>query len=225
MFRIGKKAVIPAALALSMLCSPTVMAYDIDVDNYILEEDAGYSNEDFVVLAYNDFTAKANAIGTKISVSWDPVKDANEYVVYMKKNGKYEHFKTTRERVVNIPNLTTGVTYYFKVVPVINGVESTTISAVAYAEVAMDKPVLKAVAQSTSVKLDWTNVSAAKKYAVYQVNSKGKLVKLKEVKKHTYTVTGLKPNTRYKFAVKAYIGGKWTKVEGSDMVAVRTKSR
>ncbi|MGN1114862.1 MAG: fibronectin type III domain-containing protein, partial [Oscillospiraceae bacterium] len=57
----------------------------------------------------------------------------------------------------------------------------------------------KSTVTSNSVKLTWDKVSEAKGYEIYQ-NGK----KIKTVSGTSYTVTNLKPNTSYKFAVKPY---------------------
>ncbi len=217
-----KAAVMAALLAVGMLASPSV--YALEAEYYMNDGDVGYTDEDFLTIALNDFKVQSGSNGTKMTLKWDTVPNAEGYVVYIYKNGEYTKYKTTKSTSISIPGLKMGTTYKFMIRPVIDG-QVADVSAKTDGMLTVMKPVVTAACEAKSITLDWTNISAAKKYAVYQVDGKGKLKKLKETTKHTYKVTGLKPDTRYKFCVKAYIAGSWTTVEGSDYISVRTKKR
>ena len=85
------------------------------------------------------------------------------------------------------------------------------------------KPTVRAAADENSVTLRWEAVPNAEKYAVYKY-ADGKAVKLAETKKLAAVITGLKPDTEYKYIVSAYVDGEWTAMTRSDIVTVRTKA-
>ena len=71
-----------------------------------------------------------------------------------------------------------------------------------------------------NVKLTWSKVDGATKYAVYQyIDGKYKSVASK-VTATSYTVKGLDSKKTYKFRVRAYVDGKWV---NSDAVSAKTK--
>lgn len=83
---------------------------------------------------------------------------------------------------------------------------------------------VKATASKNSVKLSWDKVKGATKYAVYvNKGSKYECVSSK-VTSNSYTVKSLKAGTKYKFYVRAFVNGKWTKVSQSKVTSVKTKS-
>lgn len=85
-----------------------------------------------------------------------------------------------------------------------------------------EKPVLTAKANGTKASLSWTAVEGAEKYRVYQYKN-GKLVKIKDTTKLKTTVSGLKSGKTYRYAVRAYVNGKWTTVKTSDIKKVKIK--
>ena len=85
------------------------------------------------------------------------------------------------------------------------------------------KPAVKASVKDDKAKLSWKKVTGATKYAVYKVRKDGSLKLLKKKKNAKINVTDLKSGKTYRFAVKAYVDGKWTKVKTSDVVKVKVK--
>lgn len=78
---------------------------------------------------------------------------------------------------------------------------------------------------SNSVSLSWDSVKGADAYRVYMYNtSSKKYVSVKTVKGTSYTVTGLKSNTEYKFKVAALkkSGGKYKAGKSSEIITVKT---
>lgn len=74
---------------------------------------------------------------------------------------------------------------------------------------------------SKTIKLSWNKVSGANGYIVYRYDTKKKkYVTLKSsITAKSYTIKGLKPNTKYKFLVKAY-----KKVNGITITSSKGKS-
>lgn len=85
-----------------------------------------------------------------------------------------------------------------------------------------EKPVLTAKANGTKVSLSWTAVEGATKYRVCRYKN-GKLVKVKDTTKLKLTVSGLKSGNTYRYAVRAYVDGKWTTVKKSEIKSVKIK--
>lgn len=83
-------------------------------------------------------------------------------------------------------------------------------------------PAVTATSTKTKVQLKWNRISGATKYRVYQYKD-GKLYGLKTVTGTSTSIKGLKSGRTYKFAVRAYVNGKWTKVRTSDIVKIKTK--
>ncbi len=95
-------------------------------------------------------------------------------------------------------------------------------SAQTKAEQKSTKPVLTAKAGDKKVTLSWTAVDGATKYKVYRYQN-GKLKAVKTTKNQKLTIKSLKNGTKYTYAVKAYVNGKWTTVKKSDLVSVTPK--
>lgn len=73
------------------------------------------------------------------------------------------------------------------------------------------------------VKLKWKKIPGATKYRISKlVSGKYKTVK-KSTKKTSYTVTGLSKRNIYKFAVQAYVNGKWTTLSPSEAVEIKAE--
>lgn len=72
------------------------------------------------------------------------------------------------------------------------------------------------------VKLKWKKIEGATKYRVSKVAS-GKYKTLKTTTKTSYTVSGLVKGNIYRFTVQAYVNGKWTTVDLSEIVEVTVR--
>ncbi len=89
-------------------------------------------------------------------------------------------------------------------------------------EAASAVPQLSAAAKSGKITLKWTAVAGATKYRVL-VYSGGKYKKVKNVTKTSLSVSGVKSGTKYKYAVQAYVNGKWTDIVKAATVTVKAK--
>lgn len=73
------------------------------------------------------------------------------------------------------------------------------------------------------VKLKWKKIEGATKYRVSKlVSGKYKTVK-KSTTKTSYTVSGLAKRNIYKFAVQAYVNGKWTTLSPAEAVEIKAE--
>lgn len=96
---------------------------------------------------------------------------------------------------------------------------------VVYNASALDVPVVKASKTASTVTLKWNKVNGATGYRVYIYNKDSKSYEsLATVSKLNYKISGLNPNTSYKFAVRAYAktvsGNVWA--DEYEKITVRT---
>jgi phosphoserine phosphatase len=89
----------------------------------------------------------------------------------------------------------------------------------ASASAADSKPVVKAIVSEGRIDFSWNKVPGATKYRVYEYTD-GKLKKLVETTKRTFTAITSLPGGKNSIAVTAYVDGKWTKVTKKDIVTV-----
>ena len=161
--------------------------------------------------------------GSSLTLSWGNIKNADSFTVYYYNNGKYEKLLTTEDTSATFNNLKNGSRYKFLVKYTIKGKLSPVNYAGRVIVTINSKPIVKASAESDSVKLSWQAVPKAEKYAVYKYVD-GKAVKLAEVKGTSVKINNLQPNTEYKYIVSAYVDGEWTKMTTSDIITITTRS-
>ena len=81
----------------------------------------------------------------------------------------------------------------------------------------------RASVTKNTVKLTWDKVSGATKYAVYMYKNGKYTCIASKVTANSYTVKKLTAGTKYKFYVRAYVNGKWTKTSQSKVTTATTK--
>lgn len=97
----------------------------------------------------------------------------------------------------------------FSAVPTLLPAADISASAASSEKLAAPKTLKASAKTDTTVTLKWSKVTGADKYAVYRYDSDTKkYVKVKNVSKTSYTVTGLDPDTKYSFKVAALVKGK-----------------
>lgn len=168
-------------------------------------------------------TVKTEIHGKTATISWNKITNADSYIIYQLIDGKYVKVKTTTDTSVTFKNLTNGETYKFMVKYNMNGRTYSTGAAGKFTVKVYYKPIAKATAGRNRIKLSWTEVPNAEKYAIYKYVD-GKAVKITETTKLSVIIKGLKPDTEYKYIVRAYVDGKWTDMKISDIVTVKTKA-
>ena len=168
-------------------------------------------------------TVKTEIHGKTATISWNKITNADSYIIYQLIDGKYVKVKTTTDTSVTFKNLTNGETYKFMVKYNMNGRTYSTGAAGKFTVKVYYKPIAKATAGRNRIKLSWAEVPNAEKYAIYKYVD-GKAVKLTETTKLSVIIKGLKPDTEYKYIVRAYVDGKWTDMKISDIVTVKTKA-
>lgn len=154
------------------------------------------------------------------SLTWKKVSDADGYVVYSRdKSGNDKAIITVAETSYT-PSNTSGLSYYVRAYTKFGGYtyysDASNLVALGPAKVT---GLGAMVNSSTSITLHWTNAALADSYEVASVSGKT-YTKLLETPLTVKVISGLKPETTYKFAVR---GKSSTDVgEYSDIVTVTT---
>lgn len=130
---------------------------------------------------------KAKQAGyNSIKLSWKKSKGANRYIIYRstKEKSGYKRIKTTTSNTFTDKKLSTGRTYYYKVIAYkdkIKGKEAITSAKTKPDKVSDFKAVLSG---TNNVKLTWKKTSGAGSYYIYRSEDKGSgYKKIAEVKK------------------------------------------
>ena len=154
------------------------------------------------------------------TVAWSAVSGATKYEVFTYLNDKWTSHGTTTACNMTVKNLTGGTSYGFAVKAYVNGEWSDPSDKVYATPKACEIPkpaITSAKAQDGSVSLSWSTVSGASQYAVYYITG-GKWYNAGTTTATAMTVSGLTNGTKYGFAVKAYVSGKWSAITTADIV-------
>ncbi|MBR1431385.1 MAG: hypothetical protein IJ585_09195, partial [Ruminococcus sp.] len=150
------------------------------------------------------------------------VSEGGKYTAYTYKDGKFVKGGTITaaqaDKLVKANNVTdTYMLQYTK-----NGKLSSDKTALTVSVKVYYKPAVKASSKDGKVILKWKKVVGAEKYRVYKYEG-GKLVKIADTTANAVRISKVTAGKTYKYAVKAYVDGKWTKVTKSDIVSVKVK--
>ncbi len=150
-----------------------------------------------------------------VTVSWEKIKNADSYILYVEKNGKAVKLTETKDREVTLSNAKNGVTYKFSLKYTRNG---STFSAPKGYKANLRvyyKPTVTATTVDGKILLKWNKVANADKYVIYRVNASGKLVKAGTTTKTAARIAAKSTDTGY--VVRASVNGKMTPVTKSDI--------
>lgn len=191
-------------------------------------------------LSYKVVPGKASKIvskGTKqtyIDLKWSTVKGADGYRIYVKtSSGGWKKLATVKGKTTyRVKDLKAGTNYTFAVKAFSKAADGeTTIWATEFAEQAFKTlpgktSKLTAKTSKNAVKLTWKEVKGAEGYRVYVKTAKGGWKTVATVKggKVTYTVKGLKANTTYEYAVKAFYKDGSATVWSNQFTTVKAKT-
>lgn len=161
---------------------------------------------------------------TTLQISWDKVKDADSYKIYIyKKNRKWKEFVTTKRTNVTITGLSAGTKYVVKAAAVNKGGRGSYSSELSTAT----KPVptrLNTVKKCGTGKAELTfkKVSGAK-LAIYMSDGKNGYKKLSDTNKTSIVVKGLKKGKTYKFKARTYVRNSGKNYYGSYSNVIKYK--
>ena len=185
----------------------------LTVKSYIVDNGNSSEADEFIItktkLATPSIKA-ATASKTAINVSWSDIDGAASYQLYRSssKNGPFTKIATTSATSYKDTGLTTGTTYYYKVVAGTGVLQSNP------SNIASAKATLGTVAHfkanrktSTSIQTSWSKVAGAKNYKLYYSTAKNSGFKLATTtSKLSYKITGLKKGGTYYVKVYASDG-------------------
>ena len=158
-----------------------------------------------------------------LSVSWDKVNGASKYTLYVRKDdGELRKVVETTKTKVRINNPENNATLEYVLKYTIGGVESAENSTYKASIKLYYKPAVKASSKDGKVILKWNKVEGAEKYRIYKFTN-GKLVKIADTTSNAVRLKNVTEGKTYKYAVKAYVDGKWTKLTSKDIVSVKVK--
>lgn len=167
----------------------------------------------------------AKVTGTKVSkttkttltLSWNKIKGADSYKVYVyKSNKKWKDFENTKKTSITLKGLSAGTKYTVKVAAVNKGgrgAYSTGASAATRPSAARLGTIKKN--GSGSIKLSYSKVNGAR-YDIYMKTGKGDYRKVTTSSETNAVVKGLKKGKTYRFKVRTFIRTKGKNYYGSD---------
>jgi hypothetical protein len=166
----------------------------------------------------------ASASYTSVKVSWTAIPGASGYRVYRatSSTGTYTYLGATTSLAYTSASLTTGKTYYYKVIAY-RTVGTTKVysksSAAAYAKPVPAKTTCSVATKTmTKANISWTGVSGATKYEVWRAASASGTYTLVSTVAYTtksYVDVNLTTGKTYYYKVRAYHLEGTTKVYGS----------
>ncbi len=160
--------------------------------------------------ALKDLTTEA-LTGASVTLRWDEVPGANEYVIYKKDastESAYEVLDTTKNLFYKVTYPVAPGVAYFRVRPVAK-TKTTSLNGTISSSVKVDfKPKKVAAlslgkAGSNSITLTWTAADGASSYRVYEVKKNGKRSFLGETAETSYKITGLASNSAHTYTLRA----------------------
>ncbi len=164
--------------------------------------------------------------------TWKAVSNASNYIVYIYKEskGKYVKKATVKTNSYTMSDKKPGKPYKIQVKACIKTTygdyfgKTATVSFYTTPEKVSD--VKFSSITTDSLKISWEKTGGTSRYYIYQYSSKKKkYVKIGETKKNSYSVSGLKAGTTYKFKIKSVklVDGK--SVSSSTSSVLKTSTR
>ena len=185
-----------------------------------------YTIKTSVQLSTPKLTKISNS-STGVRIDWTKVGGAQAYIVYRKSgSGSWKKIGETKNVAYTDKTAKSGTKYYYAVKAKSN-IGISTLSK-SLSTVYLSVPTFKTSKNTqNSITLQWSKVTGATGYKVYQYSSsKGKFVEITTVTGTSYKKIKLKPGTTYKFKVKAYkklSNGKIVKGFASEEFVTATK--
>ena len=172
----------------------------------------------------SSFTHKLNvtaeAQNGTVTLSWDKIGNADSYIVYQLKDGKYVEIETVKETSVTFDNLTNGATYKYMIKYTVDGRTCSDSYACKVSVKVYYKLNVTAEIQGKAITLSWDEIENADSYTVYQLKN-GKYVKVKTTNDTSVTFNNRTNGKTYKYMVKYTMNGKKCSADYADKVSVK----
>ena len=199
--------------------------YGFIVRSYVSGKWSDWSNDDAVYAtpkasANKPQNVKAVPGDKQVTITWDAVENAEDYVVYSYVDGGYHKLGYSDVNSFTATGLTNGKKYGFIVKAWVNGgwnAWSNDDAVYATPVGGTDVRNVKAVPGNGQVALTWDKVSGATNYVIYSY-ADGKYTKQGYSDTTSFTVTGLTNGKEYGFIVRSYANGTWCGWQPSDAI-------
>ena len=147
-----------------------------------------------------------------VSITWNSVSEASGYDIYRKDSSNTAWTKigtvTSADTVEYLDTtVVSGTTYTYTVCAYNDELTSEYESSTGVTTVYLSEPALSVSSTSDSVTISWTEVTGAKGYYIYMMNSSGQWTQVGDVTNGSavsFTKPDLTASTSYTFTVKAY---------------------
>ena len=196
--------------------------YGFIVRSYVSGKWSDWSNDDAVYATPVQNTKPQNVQAVpgngQVTLTWDAVENAEDYVVYSYVDGGYHKLGYSDVNSFTATGLTNGKKYGFIVKAWVNGgwnAWSNDDAVYATPVGGTDVRNVKAVPGNGQVALTWNKVSGATNYVIYSY-ADGKYTKQGYSDTTSFTVTGLTNGKEYGFIVRSYANGTWCGWQPSD---------
>ncbi len=151
---------------------------------------------------------KAVAGEGKVTLTWDAVDGAEQYKIRRHNGTSWSDYQSVTTNSYVDTNVTNGTTYKYSVYAIADGLTSQASATVSATPRSANVTGVKATASAGKVVLTWDAVTGATKYKVRRNDGSG-WVDYKVVSTNSLTDTNVVNGTSYRYAVYAYVNGKY----------------
>ncbi|MBE6825243.1 MAG: hypothetical protein E7513_07915 [Ruminococcaceae bacterium] len=167
-------------------------------NNYVSSYNkAGFSNTLLSVPKITSTASEANGV----KIKWQKVSSADKYRVYIKSSGSWRSLGVTKSTSYTDKNVKSGKSYTYTV-RCYSGDSSSYYNTSGVTHNYIATPKVTSIKNYTdSSKISWSKADGAYKYRVFVKNGSS-WKKLGDTKKTSFSHTGVKSNTKYKYTVR-----------------------
>ena len=189
------------------------------VKAYVNGEWSGESDAAWAIpLCITPQNVKASAGDGKVTLTWDAVKGASNYAVFLRKGTAWLKIGSSgASTTFTSRGLANGGKYFYMVKAYVNGSWSDESAVVSATPVCITPQNVKAVGGAGQATITWDAVTGATNYAVMMKKGTSWLTLGSTGAKTSYTAKGLASGGKYYFVVKSFVNGAWSDM--SEMVA------
>ncbi|MCI5668408.1 MAG: fibronectin type III domain-containing protein [Oscillospiraceae bacterium] len=170
------------------------------------ESDAAWA----IPLCITPQNVKASAGDGKVTLTWDAVKGASNYAVFLRKGTAWLKIGSSGAGTTfTSRGLANGGKYFYMVKAYVNGSWSDESAVVSATPVCITPQNVKAVGGAGQATITWDAVTGATNYAVMMKKGTSWLTLGSTGAKTSYTAKGLASGGKYYFVVKSFVNGAW----------------